>query len=254
MTVPIKAGASGWLRCFRPGTPGARRIVVFPHAGGSASFYRELGDRFPAGVDVQVVQYPGHETRMAEPLVGDMDTLADQAAEAVAPYLDRPTAILGHSMGGSVAYEVVRRLETAGHRPERLFVSAGPAPLTTPPRRLHELDDAGFTEAVCALGGTPPALLAHAELWAHLLPIVRNDYRLIDMYRPAPGPRLRTGIVAIEADGDPTTTPETIGAWEALTEGGFDRDRFPGGHFYLVEHVDGLVATVLRHLRWNLEV
>jgi pyochelin biosynthetic protein PchC len=252
VTVPTKAGASGWLKCFRPGPPGARRIIVFPHAGGGASFYRALGDRFPADVDVRVVQYPGREGRIAEPLVDTMDVLADRAAEAVAPYLDRPTAILGHSMGGSVAYEVVRRLEAAGGRlPERLFVSARSAPMSMPPTSVHRLDDAGFSEMLRLIGGTPQALLDSKELWEYLLPIVRNDYRLIETYRPATGPKLRTGIVAIEADGDLATTPEGIRAWSAFTDGGFDRAEFPGGHFYLLEHADALVATVLRHLIWT---
>jgi surfactin synthase thioesterase subunit len=238
------------LECFRPRSTGYRRIICFPHAGGGASSYHPLSERFPDWVDVRVVQYPGHQTRFAEPLVGEMDTLADLAAEAIEPYLDRPTVIFGHSMGAALAYEVVRRVEKAGARPERLFLSAESAPGFEPRTRLHELDAVRFAEEIRALGGTPPDLL-DSEFWDFLEPIVRNDYRLIETYRSQPGPKIRTGIVAISADADSLTTPEGMRAWADLTDGGYDHVEFRGDHFYLFGQLDALVATVLERLRWR---
>jgi pyochelin biosynthetic protein PchC len=251
--VTTNGATPDWVRSFRAGPAGARRLVCFPHAGGGAGFYRPFAEAFPAGVDVQVVQYPGRETRAGEPLVEDMATLADRAAEALAPLLDRPTAVFGHSMGGSVAYEVVRRLEAAGgRRPDLLFVSARQAPAVRRDGRVHELDDERFVEVLRATGGTPQALLDNPEMREYLLPIIRNDYRLIERYRPGPGPRLATGIVAIAADDDMTVTPEEVEPWAEVTDGGFAQVRFPGDHFYLLERTVDLVATVHRRLHWEL--
>lgn len=51
------------LRTVRS-TPSARhRLVMLPHAGGGASYYRRLATGIAPDVDVIVVQYPGREDR-----------------------------------------------------------------------------------------------------------------------------------------------------------------------------------------------
>jgi surfactin synthase thioesterase subunit len=252
--TPTIHSRSAWLRSFRTDATATRRVICFPHAGGGAGFYRSLALSFPDDVDVRVIQYPGRETRVNEPLVDDMDSLVDAASEAVLSMLDRPYAIVGHSMGGSVAYEVTRRLEAAGVRPPvRLVVSARQAPGGQRRTSVHELDEPRFVEVLRDIGGTPLSLLDNREMRDYVLPILRNDYRLIERYRPAPGPRLRTGIVAIAARDDPSVTPDEVAGWSAATDGGFEFVTFPGGHFYLVERGEEFVATVLDRLSWSAE-
>ncbi|MBD0740661.1 thioesterase II family protein [Streptomyces sp. CBMA29] len=244
---------SPWLRTFRSAGTGPPTLVLFPHAGGNAGFYRSLADRFPDGIEVRAVQYPGRETRAGEPLIDDMGTLADLAADALSPLLDRPLAILGHSMGALVAYEVTRRLEARGAALERLFVSARhpPAAHGLTSRDRHLLDDDGFAEMLRDTGGTPSALLDDPEMRAYLLPIVRNDYRLIETYVPSPGPPLRTGVVSIAAEDDGTVTAAQVEGWRRTTGGSFEHLTFSGGHFYLLEQPDRLTATVLTRLGWD---
>jgi len=244
---------SPWLRTFRDAGGAAPTLVLFPHAGGGAGFYRSLADHFPAGVEVRVVQYPGRETRAGEPLIDDMDTLADQAADALRPLLDRRLAILGHSMGALVAYEVTRRLEARGAALERLFVSARhpPAAHGLTSRHRHLLDDDRFAEMLRDTGGTPSALLDEPEMRAYLLPIVRNDYRLIETYVPSPGPALRTPVVSIAAEEDGTVSAAQVEGWRRTTQGTFEHLTFPGGHFYLLERPAELTATVLGRLGWD---
>ncbi|WP_329139987.1 alpha/beta fold hydrolase [Streptomyces sp. NBC_01476] len=244
---------SPWLRTFRAAAPDTPTLVVFPHAGGGAGFYRPLAQSFPAGVGVRVIQYPGREARAGEPLVDDMAVLADQAATALLPLLNRPLAILGHSMGALVAYEVTRRLEAEGAVLERLFASARhpPAAHRGSGHRKHLLDEEHFTQMLRDTGGTPSALLDDPEMRAYLLPIVRNDYRLIETYVPAPGPALRTGIVSIAAADDGTVSAAQVEGWRRATRGDFEHLTFPGGHFYLLERPDDLSATVLSRLGWG---
>lgn len=243
-----------WLRDFGAAPrPSALTLVVFPHAGGGAGFYRPLAEAFPPWIDVRVVQYPGRETRVGEPLVGDMRVLADRAADALAPLLgpslDRPVAVFGHSMGAIVGYEVTRRLESLGAAPVRLFASARHPPVAhVGDRMVHLLDEDAFVRVLRETGGTPAALLDDAEMRAYLLPIVRNDYRLIETYVPSPGPPLRTGIVSIAADDDLTVSAGQIEGWRRATSGPFEHLAFPGGHFYLFQERAALVRAVLDRL------
>ncbi|MFI6348459.1 thioesterase II family protein [Streptomyces sp. NPDC050560] len=230
--------------------PEAPALVLFPHAGGSANFYRQLAAGFPPALRIRVVQYPGRETRVGEDLVDDMTTLADRAAAALRPLLGAPLALFGHSMGALVAYEVARRLESDGTTPDRLFASArhAPVPGRRPAHRHHQLDDERFTEVLRRTGGTPAALLDNAEMRDYVLPIVRNDYRLLETYVPAPGPPLRTPVVSIAAEGDGTVTEEQVALWGRTTEGAHEHLTYPGGHFYLLERPAELTGAVLARL------
>ncbi|MER7763689.1 alpha/beta fold hydrolase [Streptomyces sp. NPDC097619] len=225
----------------RPVTAPALRLVCFPHAGGGAGFFRGWARHLAPDVELLAVQYPGRETRFTEPLVPDMAALADSLAGPLAALDPVPTVFLGHSMGAAVAHETLLRLEAAGRgEVRRLCVSGRPADRPVRPRPLT---DDEIVEAVAALGGTSAEVWEDPDLREMLLPIVRNDYHLIDAYRCDPAaPPVRAGILALNGDADPGVTPDGARAWEERTGGPFACRTFPGDHFYLVPHA----ATVAR--------
>ncbi|MEK8104564.1 thioesterase domain-containing protein [Micromonospora sp. M12] len=52
-----------WIRALRPRSqPTAMRLVCFPHAGGSATFYHPLSRLVDADIEILAVQYPGGRT------------------------------------------------------------------------------------------------------------------------------------------------------------------------------------------------
>jgi len=240
-----------WLRCYRARPHARRRLVCFPPAGGAASFYRAWADELPADVELWAVQYPGREDRFTQPGVPDLAALADGVAAALDARLDLPTALFGHSMGASVAYEVTRRLEPRhGRTLLRLFVSARPAPehqraVDSP---VHRRDDDALVAELRVLGGGSAEALCHPELRSALLPMIRNDFRIIETYRPASGPPLATGIVALTGDADPRLDVAQAADWAAATSGPFRLAVFGGGHYYLVPQRAAVVAEVLRAL------
>ncbi|MEU9232753.1 thioesterase II family protein [Streptomyces subrutilus] len=223
------------VRHRSPADP-AVRLVCFPHAGGSASFFRDWPRHLDPSVEVVAVRYPGREGRFGEPLVPTMDALSPQIAAELLAAPPVPTVLLGHSMGAAVAYESLLRLEAAGaDHFTRLCVSGrGLAPPTAeaPPRTDEDL-----IAAVTSLGGT------HAEVWNDpdlrelFLPIIRNDYRLIDEYRRREdAPPLRAGVMTLTGDRDPHVTPLDAQDWSAVTTGAFTSHVFEGDHFYLIPH------------------
>lgn len=108
--TPVETGA--WVRRFHPdGRDAAHRLICFPHAGGSASFYFPVSRALTPGVDVLAIQYPGRQDRRHEPCIDSIAALADALAEEVRPWCDRPVTFFGHSMGATLAFEVARRLE-----------------------------------------------------------------------------------------------------------------------------------------------
>lgn len=244
----VDATARRWLRCYRPRPAATLRLVCFPHATGSAPFYRTWAVDLPAGVEVLAVQYPGRLDRIGEPPVTAMDVLAGMVADVLAPRRDLPLALFGHSMGAAVAYEVARRLERRGGPLEQLFVSGRPAPSRHRPGSKHLGSDDELWDELRRLNGTDQEALDNRQLKAALMPTLRSDYRLIETYRPTGGAPLRTPISALVGDVDPEAAVDDVAAWAEHTAGRFGLTVFDGDHFYLVPHHAKVLAEVSRTL------
>jgi len=234
-----------WIRRFNRGSDGAPRLVCFPFAGGVANYFSRLSARLHPEVEVLAVQYPGRQDRLDEPLIDDVTVLADRISAALVGWTDRPVAFLGHSMGAVVAYEVTRHREQQGLRIEHLYVSGRRAPSRVRDGTVHLRDDAGIRAEVADLGGPAVELLDHPELGPLLLPPIRNDYKAIETYRHVPGEQVSCPITALIGDADPAVTLEEARAWAEHTTGPFTLRVFPGGHFFLTDHLQQ-VARIVR--------
>ncbi|MER7449551.1 alpha/beta fold hydrolase [Nocardia beijingensis] len=243
---------SEWVRTLRSDAVVRHHLLCFPPGGGSATAYRDLAQRFGAGVAVSAVQYPGRQDRLGDDLITDLLALADRIArEVLAQGRKEPLSLFGHSMGATVAFETARELERAGQPVRTLFVSGRPAPTFEETKRLHLASDDDLIDDLVLLATDPaPLEMLRTEpgLAELVLPAVRADYQAVETYRYRPGEPLRADIAALVSTADPTMRPEQADEWRAHTSGGFDRATFPGGHFYLDEHGAQVADFVGRHL------
>jgi pyochelin biosynthetic protein PchC len=244
------ATADQWFRRFTPPTEAPRlRLLCFPHAGGTANYFRPWAAALPAaGVELLAVRYPGREDRFQEPLVSSAAELADSIAEAASSLIDAPLVFFGHSMGGTVAFETARRL--TGH-PElqALFLSSRPAPGHEVMRGLATASEADLIANLTELGGTNQEFIQHPDLLELVLPVLRNDYALVDAYRLEPGhPKLELPVTAYLGDSEKHVDEIGMRAWAEHTNGRFAVRSFPGGHFYLADYTQELLNDMLSRL------
>ncbi|ATL32357.1 thioesterase II family protein [Streptomyces formicae] len=242
-----------WLRRYHPAPDAPARLVCFPHAGGSASFYFPVSAALQNDSDVSILQYPGRQDRRNEPLVDDIGQLADRIAPLMAPLFDRPVVFFGHSMGAIVAYEVARRLGADGHTPASLFVSGRRAPSTHRAETVHQRDDDGLMADVKALSGTDTQVLGDEEILRMVLPAIRSDYRAIETYGTENG-TVDSAITALIGDKDPKSTVEEANAWRAHTTGEFRLQVFDGGHFFISSRAPEVIEVLREGLRGSVAV
>src|SRR5438105_14018756 len=110
------AARNSWFLVPRRVRQPRLRLFCFPFAGGSVSTFVGWPALLPGDIEVWAAQLPGRAARIGEPAIGDMTLLLDRLEAAMAPALDRPFALFGHSMGAIIAFELVRRLRRRGRR------------------------------------------------------------------------------------------------------------------------------------------
>lgn len=235
-----------WLQRLAPRTHAARRLFCFHHAGGGAAAFRLWPARLPE-FDVCAVQLPGRANRLSEPALTDVHAVVDALVGVVRPLIDRPFVLFGHSMGTLVACLLARRLHALGEAlPERLFVSSRQPPHRPfPDVSLAGLSDAQMLEAVQRhFGGLPAEVLETPELLELVLPTMRADFALLAGHRETAADPLPVPIVALGGDDDPWASPERLAQWQACTSQPLRMHRFAGGHFYLDDRLDEVLAVL----------
>jgi surfactin synthase thioesterase subunit len=247
--VRVTGDSDRWIRRFSPAPEAGVRLVCLPHAGGSASFFFPVAQAMSPQVDVLVVQYPGRQDRLHDPLVDNIADLADAVAAALRPWLDRPFALFGHSMGASLAFEVALRLERAGTPPTHLFASGRRAPSINRDEHVHLENDDTIIAELTSLSGTDTRILGDEELLRMVLPAIRNDYRAAETYRPTDASPVACPITVLTGDNDPRTTLDDARAWRSHTTGAFELLVYPGGHFYLVDNSAQVLDALSSRLR-----
>jgi surfactin synthase thioesterase subunit len=188
---------------------------------------------------------------MREQAYSALPPLLDAMTPALLPYLDKPFALFGHSMGAIIAFELARKLRRDFHvRSECLIVSARVAPTKPLPRPpICRLGSTEFKEALRDLNGTPREVLENAELMTLLMGLLRADFAVHEEYRYSEGAPLECPIIAFAGTADPEASPEDIEAWREFTTGRFEKRVIPGDHFYIVT----AKALLLRFLSQDLD-
>lgn len=212
--------------------PQARiRLFCFPYAGGGATIFRSWPEYLPAEIEVCPVRLPGRESRLLEQPISHLPSLISVLASGLFPYLDKPYAFFGHSMGALIAFELASYLRHCASRnePLHLFVSGHRAPqLPDPNEPVYHLPEAELIERLRHLQGTPEEFLNNQELLRLFMPMLRADFTLCETYVYQQTPAFPYPITALGGLQDPVVSRESILSWEAQTSSTFNACFFDG--------------------------
>ncbi|MGR9105451.1 MAG: thioesterase II family protein [Gammaproteobacteria bacterium] len=251
MSMTAGLSKNRWLRIPRAVREARLRLFCLPYAGGAATVFSAWPALVPGALEICAVQLPGRENRINEKPLTHLPDLVERLVIELEPWLNKPFALFGHSLGAMIAFEWARQL-TGRYRPVHLFLSACPAPDVPRRTALHNLPDEAFIKALQErYRQIPEAVAQNPELMQLLLPMLRADLTLYETHVPLDDNPLHCPISVFGGLQDDLVDSGKLGAWRRWTTADFNQCLFPGGHFYLRTAQAPLLRTMARTL--NLE-
>lgn len=250
-TIIAGLSSTPWLSGVKPNLRANLRLFCFPYAGGGATVFRTWQSELPQEVEVCPVQLPGRGRRLKEAAYTNVHTLVQELAQGLFPFLGKPFAFFGHSMGATISFELARYLRREHHlMPRHLFVSGRRAPhMSATHAPTHNLPDPEFLVALRDLKGTPHEALEHPDLMELVLPLLRADFELSETYTYLNGPLLDCPMSIYGGQEDDDVPREHLEAWGELTTGTVSLKIFPGDHFFVNTAQTALLRTLSQELK-----
>jgi surfactin synthase thioesterase subunit len=242
-----------WIVRYRQNEQARLRLFCFPYAGGGASMFRPWLDALPSEVELCGIQLPGRENRLAEPAYTRLAPLVQTLADVLSPYLDRPFAFYGHSMGALVSFELARQLRrTHDKHPVCLYLAAYRAPqLPNPNIKIYHLPSEVF-KVVLRAEGIPDMILQNEELMQAMLLTLRADFELCDTYEYREEPPLACPFTIFGGLEDVRVHAADLEAWSLHSSTTCSQFLFSGSHFFLHTAQHLLLAAISRGLEVQL--
>ncbi|MCA9265066.1 MAG: thioesterase [Planctomycetales bacterium] len=224
------------------------RLLCFSYAGGGSAIFHRWKRVLPESWEVVVAKLPGREDRLNDPCFEDLLDLVRELTEQWQAGDDRrlPFALFGHSLGGALAFEFARRMQSIyGRMPLTTFVSSCRAPRRPPQSPLlHPLSDGDLIAQLLHRYGQFETSPGELELMKMLADTIRSDIKMLETYDyPELGP-LQSPLVVCGGVDDPSVTRVVLEDWRQEAGDRFTLRMFPGGHFYLREQETALTRLI----------
>eukprot|EP01038_Epipyxis_sp_PR26KG_P004063 gene4063-5807_t len=260
-TIPIK--------CF---------LICFHWVGGNGNAYRSLAkDLEPFGINVIAVSLPGRNSSRGQPsphILTSINVVVDSIYDALlARYIewnlqDLPVIYFGHSLGGIICYELIRKSQNETNPDRKLtinhaIISAVKSPLELtslnnyPSYRFHhKKSNEELFEYIKSIGGLPDGI--DPEFLRNALPTMKADYQVFETYNyfsfdvnnnnsqmemeNESIQKIDCALSLFLGSDDVSVSVESMEQWynytnaSPLKNGEMDIELFPhGSHFYLTE-------------------
>jgi surfactin synthase thioesterase subunit len=220
------------------------RLFCFPYAGGnSTTIYTPWRDEISDDIELFAVLLPARGELFLQDAIVDMDELVDKLYKEIVLYLDSDFAFFGHSMGGVIAFALLKRLELDGYRAKFIIISASKPPFEYTKSNDYMLSDKLLTDKLIAHNATPKEVLDNPGLMELILPIYRADLKLIHRYNPPPMPKLKSKLYLFNGVDD--MPKEQIMQWCKYFESDVEYREFLGGHFFINDYRDLVLNEIV---------
>jgi surfactin synthase thioesterase subunit len=212
-------------------------LYCFPYAGGSSVIYSKWKQYLNTEIELRPIELAGRGKRFSAPLYEDIQDAVEDVFNTIKDEIQENQYILfGHSMGGLIAYELAQHIRKSNiPNPSHVFVSGRSAPHVAPPNKnkYSQMDSDKFIKEVLNLGGTPPEFFEHPELLELFLPILKNDFRIVETYKCNNQVQPLEVNISVLLGKEDDLTKNQSDSWKEYTNQKCDIIHFEGGHFFI---------------------
>ena len=223
------------------------QLFIIPFSGSKASQFNKFCSDFDSDVIVETIEYAGRGKRAKEPFFTDYDAFINDICSFIKEHREYsiPFAILGYSIGGLFAYDLVAK-EYLKEEPKHIFICACENNIKHFPP-LSQLPEDEFWEKIIQLGGVDKKLIEHKKYLKLFSKTMRADFFIGEQHHYLKSDRSITCPVSVfysESD----TPYEDVRKWQKVCKGGISFHQFYGGHFFILEHHEQVAEEVKKRL------
>lgn len=222
---------------FKKNFPKANKLNVFcfPYAGGSAAIYNSLIENSPMSINVCPLEYPGRGMRYSEEKICNMKEIVIDLYQRIENYLSTSFVFLGYSMGAAIAYEMSLYLKEKERKNLKHLILLAKRPVHLSPIDIdyHTLSLDKFIDKLKELNGISDEVLNNNELLELYIPIIRNDFKLIETYKVNDVIPINVPLSVIGGLGDVKVPKDHLKIWEKYTMNEFKLSLIDGDHFFI---------------------
>ncbi|MCM3216689.1 thioesterase domain-containing protein [Niallia taxi] len=226
------------------------RLFCLPFAGGSASAYYNWSNYISDMIILDPIELKGRGKRFNEPFYSNFEEVIEDVCCYISDTNDNNDyAIFGHSMGSLIAYEVYYKIQESNFKkPKHLFFSSYRAPHNKKNNHINKLTDQDLINRIRSLGGTQEELLQNEEFLDIYLPIIRNDFELIDSYIFRKKANQILCDITLLYGNEEMLKFEDMLDWQSHAQGKSTVYELEGNHFYINNNVEKISDILNRTL------
>lgn len=216
-------------------------LIMLPHAGGSINIFK----RWNKNIDCNVlsIEYPGHWTRIKEPLINSFYDLAEEILKTIKRKIPKNSKIylFGHSIGAIMSWHIASFLEKDGFSVKGLFLSGSQNPKAFPEKAIMEVSSDDHLLKLIGYNEEKYEKSINNHFFKILLPIIKNDLEVCKSFI-SKDYYLNIKSFVFYGLGDSFVDIKEVEKWE-----NFVKVRamygFPGGHMFIENEENMLKIT-----------
>ncbi|PZT53666.1 thioesterase II family protein [Paenibacillus silvae] len=227
-------------------------LYCLPHAGGSSYLFNSWIKVLDKEIECMPFEYPGRGKMLSKSPYADIQNASMDVVEQIKHTLHgRDYALFGHSMGALIAYETLDQIKKAGiDQPVHVYLSGKTAPFHSraPEALRYKLSDELFLQEIVQLGGLPDEFVQNRELLDYFLPIIRDDFRLVETYKHQVREPIEQEVSILYGSKD-SSMIGSIEDWNKIFRSTVNYHTFNGGHFFYQDYVEEIVGIINQMFR-----
>lgn len=232
-----------------------KKIILFclGYAGGSAIVYNKFRPYLDKNIRMVPIEYAGRGRRVNEEFYADVSCAVDDIYKQVSKYIDDyEFAFFGHSMGSVLTYEVCKKIKQINCKEPLFIFFSGryPPHIKKEGDLIYNLPDEKFKEEILKYGGTPKEIFDNKELAQLFVPILRADYKIIELYKfNGDFVKFKCPIAVLSGKDDKIVDRSDLDEWQEYSEQKISIYEFNEGHFFINIFTEEIADIINKSLK-----